>query len=113
MTEGYAVVIHIFDAIFSIARFPSGTVSDVQDADLRMLVLQGSKFWRGLDLSITPKVHTIEDHFSCDQICFFTELEIMVMTLWSSPTKMGLRMRGSLKNLLNHRIAAEWLSKWE
>jgi hypothetical protein len=35
-----------------------------------MLVLEGLKWQRGLDLSITPKVHAIENHL-CNQIFRF------------------------------------------
>ena len=70
MTQGYSVILYIFDAVFSMARIPSGLVTDVQHADLCFFVLEALKVWRGLHISVSPEVHAIEDHLS-DQMLQF------------------------------------------
>ena len=68
--------------------------------------------WRGLDLSITPKIHAIEDHL-CDQILRFQGIGDLDEDFMEQSHKDGIKDQRWLRNPPNHRIAAEWQSKWE
>lgn len=65
--EKFTNILSVFDALFSMARTPSGLMTDDGVDKLRNLADLALRLWRGLDLSITPKVHAIEDHM-VDQI---------------------------------------------
>jgi chaperonin cofactor prefoldin len=112
ITEGYAVILHIFDAIFSYARLPSCTVTEELVADLRIFVQEGLRLWRGLDLSITPKVHAIEDHL-CDQMLLFKGIGDLGEDFVEQSHQDGIKDHRRLKNPASHIISAEWQSKWE
>ena len=60
-------ILSVFDGVFSIARMPSGTVSDEYLAKLENFIATAMRLWRGLGNSVTPKVHAVEDHL-LDQI---------------------------------------------
>lgn len=70
VTEKFSHVLHVFDAVFSKARVPSRLVLDENVAELQLFVREALRLWRGLELSVSPKVHAIEDHL-CDQIVEF------------------------------------------
>ncbi len=68
--EKFTNILSVFDALFSLARTPSGLMNGDKVATLQNLNNLALKLWRGLDLSIIPKVHAIEDHLVPQIICF-------------------------------------------
>ena len=68
--EKFTNILSVFDALFSLARTPSGLMNGDKVATLQNLSNLALRLWRGLELSITPKVHAIEDHLVPQIICF-------------------------------------------
>jgi hypothetical protein len=60
--EKFMNVLFISDALFSMARTSSGLISIGNSDKLQNLVHLALKLWRGIDLSITPKVHAMKEH---------------------------------------------------
>ncbi len=54
---------HSFYSLFTTARAPSGLITEVSVDKLHSLTELALCLWRGLDLSVTPIVHSIEDHW--------------------------------------------------
>ncbi len=68
VTSKFRFSLTVFDAIFSMARLPSGFVNDADIRQLQDFVAEGMRLWRALKLSMeAPKPHAVEDHL-CDQI---------------------------------------------
>jgi hypothetical protein len=61
-TSKYSQILLVFDKIFSTARSSTGSLNDDDIALLVTFIQQAMVLWRKLQLSITPKVHTLEDH---------------------------------------------------
>ena len=55
-------ILNVFDGIFSIARMSNGTVKDEHIVSINNYISTAMKLWRGLNHSISPKPHAIEDH---------------------------------------------------
>jgi hypothetical protein len=55
-------LLKVFDSIFSQARTFSGMFDPEQIEHLKKSVQTAVGLWRGMDQSISPKVHAIEDH---------------------------------------------------
>jgi hypothetical protein len=61
-TSKYSHILLVFDRIFSTARASTGSLNDDDIALLVTFIQQAMVLWQKLQLSVTPKVHALEDH---------------------------------------------------
>jgi hypothetical protein len=85
--EKFTNILSVFDGLFSIARTPSGLMNGDKVATLQNLNNLALRLWRGLDLSITPKVHAIEDILYL-RLFVLMESVILGRILWRDHIKM-------------------------
>jgi hypothetical protein len=52
----------VFDSIFSNSRTPVGHLSELKEEETNKGIALGLKMWRDLDMSVSPKLHVLEDH---------------------------------------------------
>ena len=64
MLDAYERLFGHFDAIFSICRVRRYHLKEGMLPALRIQIKQACALWRSLDLSVTPKMHCLEDHFA-------------------------------------------------
>jgi len=84
--EKFANILLVFDGLFSLAKTLSGLMNGTKVVILQNLINLALSLWRGFDLSITPKVHAIKDHFVPQNISM--ELVILGRILWRDRIKM-------------------------
>ena len=84
--EKFANILLVFDGLFSLSKTLSGLMNGTKVVILQNLINLALSLWRGFDLSITPKVHAIKDHFVPQNISM--ELVILGRILWRDHIKM-------------------------
>ena len=52
----------VFDSIFSNSRTTVGFLSEAKEEETHKGISMGLKMWRDLGMSVTPKLHVLEDH---------------------------------------------------
>jgi hypothetical protein len=105
--------LRVYDAIFSTARQPSGTIKDDELDQLDLFVLEGMKLWRALDCTTTaPKPHAIEDHL-IDQIRQFEGIGEFTEDFVEQAHQDGIRDGRRIRTYKDKNDAATVLSNWE
>ena len=118
ITSKYSKILLVFDKIFSTARSSTGSLSDDDIALLVTFLQQAMVLWRKLQLSVTPKVHVLEDHLveqllkeehgvSLRGIGEFTEDFV------EQAHQFGFRDEGRTRGLKDHAAKARSHSNWE
>jgi len=118
ITSKYSKILLVFDKIFSTARSSTGSLSDDDIALLVTFLQQAMVLWQKLQLSVTPKVHVLEDHLveqllkeehgvSLRGIGEFTEDFV------EQAHQFGFRDEGRTRGLKDHAAKARSHSNWE
>ena len=103
----------MFDLVFSTARIPSGLITDeLVEIDLCNTVSEALWLWRGLDMSVNPKCHALEDHL-CDQMQCFGGIGDLGEDFIEQAHQDGIKDSRRTKNAKDWAMAAQWHSNWE
>jgi hypothetical protein len=105
-------ILSVFDALFSMARAPSGLITDESVDKLRNLADLALPLWRDLDLSIMPKVHAIEDHMA-DQIRHLKGIGDLGEDFVERSHQDGIRQHSRSKNAKERADEAIQHCRWE
>jgi hypothetical protein len=87
----------VFDGLFSLARTPSGLIGEEDINKLQDLVTLALQLWRGLDMSVTPKVHAIKDHL-VHEIMRFKRIGDLGEDFVERSHQDGIRQQSQSKN---------------
>jgi hypothetical protein len=90
-------ILSVFDGLFSLARTPSGLIGEEDINKLQDLVTLALQLWRGLDMSVTPKVHAIKDHL-VHEIMRFKRIGDLGEDFVERSHQDGIRQQSQSKN---------------
>jgi len=110
--EKFTNILSVFDALFSLARTPSGLMNGDKVATLQNLSNLALRLWRGLELSITPKVHAIEDHL-VPQIIRFDGIGDLGEDFVERSHQDGIRQHSRSRNCKERVDEANQHCRWE
>jgi hypothetical protein len=105
-------ILSVFDGLFSLARTPSGLINEVDVDKLQNLVNIALHLWRGLDLSVTPKVDAIEDHL-VPQIRRLKVIGDLEEDFVERSRQDGIRQQSRSKNAKERVDEANQHCRWE
>jgi hypothetical protein len=117
-TKKYGDIILLFDKIFSLARSPTGSLSDGEIELLRTKISTAMRAWRKLDFSITPKCHALEDHL-LEQLLKVENGKILrgigefTEDFVEQSHQFGFKEEGRTRGLKDHAAKAVSHSNWE
>jgi len=114
----YSNVLLVFDKIFSTARARIGSLDDGEIQTLVEYIKQALVLWRRLKLSVTPKIHVLEDHL-VEQLVkeenglILRGIGEFTEDFVEQAHQFGNRDEGRTRGLKDHAAKARSHSYWE
>ena len=106
-------MLRVFDGIFSLARTPSGQMTEDSVSRLRSYVTEGMKLWREMEVSTeAPKPHAIEDHL-VDQVVQFHGIKDLGEDFVEQSHQTRMRDQGRMRTLKDREEVADIHCRWE
>jgi hypothetical protein len=105
-------ILRVFDEIFSIARMSCRKVKEDRILSIRNSITTEMKLCRGLGISVSPKVHAMEDHL-VDQLIQFSGIRDFCEDLIEKSHQDGIIDHSQTKNSMSQEAKAEQHSQRE
>ena len=112
VTSKFADVLKVWDAVFSIARVPSGRITAENVALLRQLIPEALRLWKELGLGVLPKPHAVEDHLRL-QVEQKRGIGDVGEDFVEQEHQTGIKDDGKTRNAPNKAEQAKWCCNWE